>query len=758
MLEHSRRAHRPAVRPLHRARRLALLGLLAAIGLPSPAHAAGVVGTGGAGSCTEAALNAALTGGGTVTFNCGSGPVVIPVTSAKDLATTTTIDGTGQQIVLDGGGTSRIFVTTYRFASFTITLRNLTLRNGRGADLGGAIRLNYQDQLTTLNVEGVTFTNNLAAASGNDVGGGAIHAVSGFINIRNSVFTGNRGGNGGAIGHIGARLTIDDSTFNGNATHARVADGGSGGAIYTDGSNFGPIVIRRTSFINNVSTNLGGAMFTYQYAGASSVTIEDSYFSGNATENNGGAIYHQNGALTLRGTTFSANRTIGQGGALWLLQSNPASITNCTFVGNDAVGRRPNNGSIGLGGAILIGGSNVVTITHSTIAGNHADWVGGGITGGSSSTTLRGTIVANNRAENGGNPWNIAHNCASRLIDGGFNLQFPNRANPNDPNDQNCTSTVIIADPLLATLAANGGPTPTMALAEASPARDAVTSGCPPPSTDQRGFPRPLGARCDIGAFEGGTPALTIDDRSVPEGGAANAAFRVSLSFASPDTITVGYATADGSAVAGNDYTARSGTLTFSPGRRYHSVHVPILTDAFGEGAETFTVTLSSPTNASLARAQATGTIEPAPTPAVVPTYRAYNFTADYHFFTTSQAERDFVVGTGYRNEGTAFNVPNTQVMGSLPLFRMYNPNNGRHYYTANPGERDALMGVGLLYEKDEGFIYGSPLGGTVEVFRMYNRNSGTHLYTRNPAEKDALLANFPGVWEQHQSLGWAVP
>jgi hypothetical protein len=485
------------------------------------------VGNGTPASCTEAALDVALAGGGTVTFHCG-GPVVIPITAAKTLTATTTVDGTGQQVTLDGGGASRIFQTTYQFASFTITLRNLTLRNGRAADFGGAVRLVYQDHPTTLEVEGVRFESNVAAASGSDVGGGAIHAVTGFVNVRRSSFVGNRGGNGGAIGHIQARLTVEDTVFSGNSTHARVGDGGSGGAIYTDGSGNGAIVVRRSSFLDNRSTNLGGALFTYQYAGASSFTIEDSFFSGNATENNGGAVYHQNAPLSIRGSTFGGNTTIGQGGALWLLQSNPATIANCTFTANDAIGRAPNNGSTGLGGAILINASSVVTITHSTIVGNHADWVGGGITGGagSSQTTLRGTIVAHNTADNGGNPWNIAHNCSTQLLDGGDNLQFPARGHPGDPNDPNCTASIAIADPGLGPLAWNGGLAPTLAPLPGSPAVDTVLSGCPPPSTDQRGAARPVGAGCDAGAVEVGAPFGVVD---TPAGWASGVAGSVAV-------------------------------------------------------------------------------------------------------------------------------------------------------------------------------------------------------------------------------------
>src|SRR5262245_39609248 len=108
--------------------------VLLALGAATTARAAGVVGNGTPTSCTEAAFSAALTGGGSVTFNCGGDPVVIPITSTKTLTTTTTIDGAGQNVTLDGLGATRLFRTTYQFASFTLTFSNLTMRNGRAPD------------------------------------------------------------------------------------------------------------------------------------------------------------------------------------------------------------------------------------------------------------------------------------------------------------------------------------------------------------------------------------------------------------------------------------------------------------------------------------------------------------------------------------------------------------------------------------------------------------------------------------------------
>jgi hypothetical protein len=103
-------------------------------------------------------------------------------------------------------------------------------------------------------------------------------------------------------------------------------------------------------------------------------------------------------------------------------------------------------------------------------------------------------------------------------------------------------------------------------------------------------------------------PTLAVADVSVTEG-AGSAVFTVSLSALSGRAVTVAYATANGTATAGSDYTATSGSLSFAAGTRTLSVTVPVLGDALAESTESFLLNLTSPVNATLADAQATGTI-----------------------------------------------------------------------------------------------------------------------------------------------------
>ena len=106
-----------------------------------------------------------------------------------------------------------------------------------------------------------------------------------------------------------------------------------------------------------------------------------------------------------------------------------------------------------------------------------------------------------------------------------------------------------------------------------------------------------------------GPPGLTVADAEVDEEANAVLAFAVTLSRAPSGTVTVDYATADGTATAGSDYTARSGTLTFAAGETGKTVSVPVLDDAHDEGSETLTLTLSSPSGAYIEDGVATGTI-----------------------------------------------------------------------------------------------------------------------------------------------------
>ena len=108
--------------------------------------------------------------------------------------------------------------------------------------------------------------------------------------------------------------------------------------------------------------------------------------------------------------------------------------------------------------------------------------------------------------------------------------------------------------------------------------------------------------------FEVLAPAqLSVADARAQEGTDANLDFAVTLDRESTGEVTVAYATADGTATAGSDYTATSGTLTFAPGETEKTVSVPVLADDHDEGSETLTLRLSNAQGATSRTARPRG-------------------------------------------------------------------------------------------------------------------------------------------------------
>ncbi len=108
-----------------------------------------------------------------------------------------------------------------------------------------------------------------------------------------------------------------------------------------------------------------------------------------------------------------------------------------------------------------------------------------------------------------------------------------------------------------------------------------------------------------------GPPSLSIGDVTVAEGhgGTKAATFTVALSTAVASPVTVGFATVNGTATAGSDYVAASGTLTFAAGETSKPLPVTVIGDTTVEPNETFTVDLSGATGATVADPQGVGTI-----------------------------------------------------------------------------------------------------------------------------------------------------
>ena len=106
-------------------------------------------------------------------------------------------------------------------------------------------------------------------------------------------------------------------------------------------------------------------------------------------------------------------------------------------------------------------------------------------------------------------------------------------------------------------------------------------------------------------------PTMSISSLALFEGdvGTSNFSFKVNLSRATDQTVTVDFATLDGTAGAGTDYIAKSGTLTFKPNVTEGVIDISVMTDTLKEPDETFSVVLSNPKNATITTGTGVATI-----------------------------------------------------------------------------------------------------------------------------------------------------
>jgi hypothetical protein len=490
-----------------------------------------VVGTGTATSCTEAALTAALTAGGIVTFDCGTAAATITVTATIELPTNkdTVIDG-GGTVTIDGGGAVRILdwaSSNYRADMSSLTLQHITFAHGHATGTmayapaplpcstgyydgaGGALQM--RDGV--LHVIDAVFLNNEAEKLGPDVGGGAIY-LNGALDgvVTGSTFINNSGSNSGAIGSLNSDLDVYDSVFQGNAAlgfgansndasmcsvkatngQNQVGSGGNAGAIGMDGGSDGTHTFCGLTFEKNAggAQALGGAIARTPDDAMQTTVIDRCLFDGN-TADSGGAAYFHNSTLTITSSTFSAN--VGQGVGTIQADGTIFDFTNVTFYGNHSAT------SVGATLALFNStGAAGGTLLNCTFDGNVCDAANmfAAAIFGSPDLAIQNTIFDDDTAQNPGAPMQ----CQVGTITGGGDLQWPVDRMNGGSADALCVPGIYEgSDPMLGMLGDNGGPVPTV-LPAASSAAQGRGTGCP--ATDARGKARSA-TSCTAGAVEG---------------------------------------------------------------------------------------------------------------------------------------------------------------------------------------------------------------------------------------------------------------
>lgn len=530
------------------------------------------------------------------------------------------------------------------------------------AQYGGGIYVQNIDASATINGGQITQNRSVAPI----FGGGGFYIFRGRITMNGGELSQNSAindGGGMEIGDSAGRFIM-----NGGVIFSNTA-GGTGGAIYSDE---GVIAINAGTIHSNTSTEDGGAISATSAVVDSVTTINASAILTNtSTAGFGGAIYSE-GVLTVTNVTLSGNSALS-GGGVFNDVGGTAVITNNTIVANTATddgGGLANDGTMSVGNNIVYGNTSPIGADCSgsrTVTGPNISSCGGG------DTNVNPQLEP--LALNDGSSLNHALGASSPAIDAGSNTIcttadqrgnlrpvsicdigsyetglafFVSDASLTEGNSGSTQMSFIVSRSFMTntTYTVDYATVAGTAVAGADFTPVSLTTLTFPPAVMTRTVTVPIlgdafdepdeqftvvlsnqSAEVEVGDHSGtGTildddvPQFTINDVTITEGdaGSQTAVFTVAMSITSTRSIAVNYATANGTATAGSDYTATSGTLTFVSGDTQENISVTIAGDTLDENNETFTVNLSNPTNgATIADSSGQGTIndnDPPPT------------------------------------------------------------------------------------------------------------------------------------------------
>lgn len=427
---------------------------------------------------------------------------------------------------------------------------------------------------------------------------------------------------GGGLFNSTEGLTIRNTDFLTNAGF------GLGGGLFS----IVPITIESSQFIDNYAF-LGGGLF----ANLDLTLTESTFLSNTAEIAGGGLMFASTVGGNLTGNTFHFNQAGSEGGALDIIADDillgPPGRSRTTSVAGKAAG--------------FVAEPTPVLLTHNSIMENSAGEVAGALAMSGVDVTLINNMIAANQGGVGAAEIAICgcddgtdmvvhlrgmHNTfasatpgeGAAIVAGDYTISdtialtntiFADYAIgiATGPNPAFVTlAQVLWSNVMTPTVSDAGGVTVTNAYVGDALFVDAgqrnyhltqlsaaVNRGAEVGVTDDfDGDARPQQIIPDLGADEVffALPALLIDNASSAEGdlGLTNQVFTVTLSELSPLTITVNYSTVDGTATAGSDYVATSGTLTFAPFQTRQLIVVAVQGDVVVESDEYFTLEASS--------------------------------------------------------------------------------------------------------------------------------------------------------------------
>lgn len=425
-------------------------------------------------------------------------------------------DGYGGGIALGNGGAGTTSSLQVTGGSVTDNIAAGGFSTGQGR--GGGIFA--EGTATGFSLDGALVTGNKAGGgggSGSGLGGGLYSdrdlSVTGGSVSMNEVGTGAGGatGVGGGIlvntGSGDSDLTLDDTAVNNNLAGEFLGAGGTGGGVAM--TSPGTLTVTGSAISNNNAyVGSGGGIYRESSSLTSDDSITGSTVAGNSASGGGGIyIREEDSPLEISASTVRTNSANGgavDGGGGGVYTESDLTVTNSTVANNQA------NGAGGPGGGIRTKGTDpTLVLEHVTMSGNLTNAAGGNLylEGGLGDASIRASIIGAGTATGTPSTSRCSQDVAGLIDSGGFNLEAAgDQCGFDAGGDLTAVSNGELA---LGLLADNGGPTETLAIGIGSVALDRVTSGCPPPATDQRGEPR-LGPGCDTGAFEYPYETLTV--------------------------------------------------------------------------------------------------------------------------------------------------------------------------------------------------------------------------------------------------------
>lgn len=214
---------------------------------------------------------------------------------------------------------------------------------------------------------------------------------------------------------------------------------------------------------------------------------------------------------------------------------------------------------------------------------------------------------------------------------------------------------------------------------------------------------------------------LAIGNASATEGGTLS--FTVTRSGNTNIAASASWATGNGTAEAGSDYIAASGTVNLAAGEVNKTIGIATVDDGAVEAAETLTVTLSSPSpGTTIGAATGTGTISDNDVMVIIHRF----LKGSRHLMTMSYSEG---INAGWTYEGIAFRLFPAGGAGYAPLYRCLNASTGDRFISFQSNCEGKSV-EGLL-----GYSSSGPSGNLVPLYRYYKASAGDHFITINTAE-----------------------